>query len=404
MIANAVLMALRQLRRNPMRSLLTTLGILIGVAAVIAMVMLGRGAQDRIASDLSGMGKNLLFVMPGSPAHGPGGPGAGGARTFRVEDARAIERTVPDLAVVVPVASRSMVAVAGSGRWVTSVSGTDNGYLTALSWQLAHGRAFNLGELRAGAAVCILGDRVRRELYPSQDVRGVWVRLGTVSCRVIGALSPKGTSTFGQDQDNFVLMPLRTFQRRVAGTEDVAVIFLSAVEGASTERIKARTETLMRERRHIHTGEDPDFNVRDMKEVARMVGSITGVLTSLLAAIASVSLLVGGIGIMNIMLVAVTERTREIGIRLAIGARAREVMVQFLVESVVLSMVGGLAGIGVGLGASLLATRKLGLPFEWQNPMVLLAFAFAMVIGVLFGWVPARKAAHLDPIAALRHE
>jgi putative ABC transport system permease protein len=400
-IANALLMALRQIARNVMRSALTTLGILIGVAAVIAMVVLGRGATARVESELSGLGKNLLFVVPGAEGRGASSLGA---KPFRVSDAEALARDVPGIAAAAPMAARNRVAVNGDVKRRTLIDGGNDTLLDALSWTIAAGRPFEPGEERAGAAVAILGDRVRQELFGGDDPIDQELRVGSISLRVVGTVKPKGQSVTGQDQDDFVLIPLRTFQRRIAGNTDVAMIFLSAADGADTAAVKARTQDVLRERRHIRPGDDPDFNVRDMKEIEALVGGVTGVLTSLLAAIAAVSLLVGGIGIMNIMLVAVTERTREIGIRLAIGARAREVLIQFLVESIVLSMLGGLAGVGVGLSLSFLVTTRLHLPFVSPLGVILISFGFATFVGIFFGYFPARKAARLNPIDALRYE
>jgi putative ABC transport system permease protein len=402
MIWQTLVMAVRQVVRNLMRSMLTTLGILIGVAAVIAMVALGRGATARVTQELQALGKNLLILVPGTAAHGAQ-TSVGTAHPFTLEDVRAA-RDVPGVAAVAPTSSLGTVAIVGNARWRTAITGSDAAYLQALSWELAGGRAFNDAELRQGSAVCLLGETVRHELFGDQSAVDASVRMGNVSYHVIGTLRAKGQSMFGQDQDNFVIIPLRTFQRRVAGNDYVGFLFVSARDGVATETVKRDLEALFRERRHIHPGDEDDFYVRDMKEVAAMVGGITGTMTSLLAAIAAVSLLVGGIGIMNIMLVAVTERTREIGIRLAIGARAREVLLQFLVEAIVLSAVGGVTGIAIGLGGSYLVAHKLGLPFIVDEGVVAIAFGFSALVGIVFGFFPARKAARLQPIDALRYE
>ncbi len=402
-ILNALLMTLRYIRRNLMRASLTTLGVLIGVAAVIAMIALGNGASARVNADLAGLGHNLLFVIPGSP--GQGGPGArSAARPFSERDARAIATEIAGLLAVAPSSSTGTIAVHGNANWRTTITGSDNNYMAVQSWTLAHGRRFAKGEMRSGAAVCILGETVRRELFGAQNALDASIRLGEVSCRVIGILAAKGQSTFGIDQDNFVLMPLTTYQRRFAGNTDVSVIFVSATDTADTGVIKADIEALMRQRRRIRRGDLADFFVRDMKEIARTVQGVTDVLTALLAAIAAISLLVGGIGIMNIMLVAVSERTREIGIRLAIGARGRDVLTQFLVEAIVLSTIGGLAGIALGLSGSYLATDALGLPLIVNTRVIGIPFGFSVAVGIVFGFFPARKAARMNPIDALRHE
>jgi putative ABC transport system permease protein len=297
-----------------------------------------------------------------------------------------------------------MTAVAGNNNWSTSVVGVDNQYLSARSWSVATGRAFTDSELRAGKSVCILGDTVREELFGAQDPLGQRVRLKKLSCEVIGLLEAKGQSSMGSDQDDIVLIPLRTLQRRIAGNQEVRVIYLSVGEDRSPAQAQADTERLLRERRHIVPGEQDNFSVRDMREIANMLAGTTQVLTTLLGAVASVSLLVGGIGIMNIMLVSVTERTREIGVRLAIGAREGEVLMQFLVEAVVLSSIGGLLGILLALGASVGLAGVLQVPFVFNGKIVAIAFLFSAAVGVIFGYFPARRAARLDPIEALRHE
>jgi putative ABC transport system permease protein len=336
---------------------------------------------------------------------GPGGSRAD-APPFKDEDVRAISREVSGLAAVAPTASKPIQAIAGSENWSTTVTGTSSAFLPVRAYALAAGRDFTPSEERAGNAVCLIGETVRRELFGSTapaDVLGESLRLGKLSCRVIGTLASKGESTFGQDQDDLVLVPLRWFQRRVAGTVDIQAIFVSARSDVSTAKVQSDLERLLRERRHSADGTD-DFSIRDMQEIATAVTGTTRVMTALLAAVAAVSLLVGGIGIMNIMLVSVTERTREIGVRLAIGALEREVLTQFLVEAVVLSSVGGVVGIVLGLAAAIAGTRALGVPFVFQPGIVVLAFSFSAAVGVLFGFFPARQAARLDPIEALRHE
>jgi len=402
-LGNAMLQTVRQLGRNPLRAALTTLGILIGVAAVIAMIALGRGASARVSRDLSGLGQNLLFVVPGSPAGGPGAARTT-ARPFDPADADAIRREVSGLAGTAPTVTRGGVGVYGGASWRTQLIGSTTDYVRVMSWRAARGRVFDDAEVRIGAAVCVLGDTVRRELFGGLDPIGATVRFGSVSLRVVGTLAPKGASSFGQDQDDFVLVPLATHQRRITGSREIDAIFLSAIDPGDSGRIRRDVEALMRERRRIRTGDALDFFVRDMKEIAATIGSVTAVLTTLLAAIAAVSLLVGGIGIMNIMLVAVSERTREIGIRMAIGARGRDVMSQFLIESAMLSAIGGVAGIALGLGGSYLATRQFHLPLVVDATLVGLPFAFAAAVGVVFGFFPARKAARMNPIDALRHE
>ena len=401
MLWNAFLLALREIRRNVLRSILTILGVVIGVAAVIVMVTLGGGATQAVATQIETMGTNLLMIRMGQRM----GPGSGiGVAPFKLEDAVALQRQVPSIRVLAPSANQTATAVAGNSSWATSVTGTDNRYLDVRNWPLAAGRVFSEGESRAGKAVCLIGATVQRELFGNQDPVGEKLRIKTMSCQVIGLLATKGQSSMGHDQDDLILMPLRTFQRRIAGNLDVTMIQVSIKEGESTEAAKADIERLMRERRKIGAGEQDDFSVRDMKELTDMLTGTTRILTTLLSAVAAVSLLVGGIGIMNIMLVSVTERTREIGIRLAIGALEREVLLQFLVEAVVLSSLGGILGILLALVAAVLLADVLQVPFIFNGGIVVTAFLFSAAVGILFGYFPARRAARLDPIEALRRE
>ncbi|HEY0301090.1 MAG TPA: ABC transporter permease [Rhizomicrobium sp.] len=399
MIANAFMLALREIRNNLLRAGLTTLGIVIGVAAVIAMVTLGNGATQSVTSTIASMGRNLLFVTPGV-RRGP--PSA--ATNFDEADAEAIAREVPGLAAVAPSVTRSTVAVLGNRNRITTLTGATSPYFTAREWSVALGRDFSLSEIRAGKSVCILGETVRADLFGDSDPVGQKLRVDKVSCDVVGVLGVKGKSSLGGDPDDTVIMPLHAVQRRFAGNNGVTIIWLSVADAADIPRTKTQIETLMRGRRHIADGGADDFSVNDMQEISTMVTTTTGVLTAFLSAVAAVSLLVGGIGIMNIMLVSVTERTREIGIRLAIGARARDVLMQFLIEAVVMSASGGIVGIVLGLGGSAALSRALDLPFIFQPGIVVIAVLFAAGVGVAFGYFPARRAARLDPIEALRHE
>lgn len=399
-----ILMALKEIRRNLMRSSLTILGVVIGVAAVITMVTLGSGATAKVTSDIAKMGSNLLQVRPGQGFRGPGG-----ARSesipFDPSDAIAIKEQVDGLLAVAPTTSRMLQAIFGNQNMSTTVTGSTNDYIIAQDWTIQSGRSFTLGELKSGKAVCILGSSTSNNLFAAQDPIGSTIRIKKISFKVIGVFQSKGQSSFGRDQDDFILIPLRTFQRRIAGNDDVSAILVSARDGVSTATVQNDIEELMRERRPTSRGaQGDDFSVMDMKEIATMLTSTTRILTALLGAVAAVSLLVGGIGIMNIMLVSVTERTREIGIRLAIGALEHEVLTQFLLEAVVLSSFGGIIGIILGLSAAALLSNALGIPFIINAGIVIIAFAFSAAVGVVFGFVPARKAAQLDPIDALRHE
>jgi putative ABC transport system permease protein len=401
MIGNAFLLALREIRRNVMRSFLTILGIVIGVAAVIIMVTIGSGATLQVTEQIASLGSNLLMVTPGQHI-GMGQRSA--APAFDLDDVAAIEQEIATVAALAPASSQAVTAVFGNQNWASKITGTNNQFLRVGNWKLASGREFTNSELRTGRAVCLLGATVRKQLFGGQDPLGNKIRVGKFACQVIGELASKGQSTMGTDQDDFILLPLRTFQRRVAGNQEVSLIQVSIKEGMATEKAEQDITQLLRKRRHISALEEDDFSVRDLKEIAKMLTGTTQVLTALLGAVAAVSLLVGGIGIMNIMLVSVTERTREIGIRLAIGALEREVLLQFLVEAVVLSSFGGLVGIVLAILASIGLAQLLQVPFVLDPGIVLLAFLFSATVGVVFGYMPARKAARLDPIDALRHE
>ena len=401
MLGNALLLALRELRRNVMRSFLTMLGIIIGVAAVIILVTLGGGATKQVTEQIASLGSNLMMVSPGKRM-GPGQESR--AALFKLADAEAIARDVPSLLAVAPAASSSMTAIYANENWSTTVTGSTEQYFVVGNRRIKEGRAFTQAESRSGVSVCVIGETVRAKLFGSQSPIGSKIRLNKLSCEVIGLVESKGQSTMGTDQDDFVVVPLRTFQRRIAGNQDVSIIQVSVRDGISTDRVKQQITRLMRVRRHISASEEDNFSVMDLKEIATMLSGTTRVLTSLLGAVAAVSLLVGGIGIMNIMLVSVTERTREIGTRLAIGALEREVLLQFLVEAVVLSSFGGVIGILLALGSSVALAGVLQVPFVFNAPIVLVGFLFSSAIGVVFGYFPAWKAARLNPIEALRHE
>ena len=403
MLLNALTLALRAIRRNVLRSSLTALGIIIGVAAVIIMVTLGTGATARVTSDIAELGTNLLQVRPGQGFH-RGGGARSEAPAFTVQDAEAISREIAGIHPAAPTASRPVQAIFGNRNWSTTVTGSTNAYLDVRAWQLAGGRAFADSELRGGQAVCLLGNTVRTELFGARDPLGATIRLNKLSCQVIGVLRAKGQSAFGSDQDDFLLVPLKTFHRRIAGNRDVTSIHVSAQEGIDTETVETQITDLLRERRNINADDEDDFSVSNMEDLVSRLTGVTQVLTSLLGAVAGVSLLGGGIGIMNIMLVSVTERTREIGIRMAIGALEHEVLLQFLVEAVVLSCLGGFAGILLALLISVPMAGALGVPLLLDPGIIAVAFLFSAAVGIVFGYFPARQAARLDPIDALRHE
>jgi putative ABC transport system permease protein len=394
-------MAMQAIGRNKLRSFLTTLGIIIGVASVVAMVHLGQSATRSVTEQIANIGSNLLFVMPGTSQRGLGGIRTS-AEPFDMADAEAIRQEVAGIRIA-PAITRSATVVFGNANETIPVEGTTNDYFEVRNHAVEYGREFEAGELTAGAAVCIIGKTLIEEMYLGQEPLGTTLRVGRTACKVIGVLEEKGES-MGQDRDKTILMPIKAVQRRLVGNLDVQSIYVSALIDGTTGRVQADIESLLRQRRHIGAGEDDDFYVRDTQDIADALEQTTNTLTILLGAIAAVSLLVGGIGIMNIMLVSVTERTREIGIRLAIGARMRDVLTQFLVEAIVLSTIGGIVGLVVGLGGTWLATRYLNMPFFVSPGIVALGFTFSVIVGVIFGLVPARKAARLNPIDALRHE
>ncbi len=403
MLWETMQLAQREIRRNVLRSSLTILGIVIGVAAVITLVTLGRGATVQVTDQIADLGSNLLQVRPGQGFH-RGGGARSSATPFTNEDAAAIAREIPGARAVAPVTSRGSQVIYGNLNWSTMITGSNNDYLVTRNWSLQSGRPFTVFEERVGSAVCLLGATVKKELFGNQDPLGASIRLEKVSCQVVGVLAPKGQSGFGGDQDDFVLIPLRTLQRRMTGNNNVSAIMVSARDREGIDKTMEDITRLLRERRHIPEEEEEDFHVRDMREIMTTLTGTTKILTTLLGAVAAVSLLVGGIGIMNIMLVSVTERTREIGIRLAIGALGSEVLLQFLVEAVVLSTFGGVVGIILGLSAAAVGARILEMPFVFSLPIVVIAFLFSATVGVVFGYFPARQAARLDPIEALRHE
>jgi len=401
MLLEALKLAQQAILRNLLRSLLTILGIVIGVGAVIAMVTIGNGTTAQVSADLAKLGSNLLFVRPGQ--FGPG-RASSDARPFNARDIAALKSQLYGVRAVAPVVQKAVTAIRGAENRNTSVTGTDNDFFVTQDWDLTRGRPFLDGEIRSGRAACILGETVRDGLFAAADPIGRDIRVNNVSCEVIGLLAVKGQSSFGTDRDDVVLMPLRAVQRRLVGNADISTIFVSARDGVETAKVQADIERLLRERRRIAAGGEDDFTVRDMREIIETQTATTSMLTGLLGAVAGVSLLVGGIGIMNIMLVSVTERTREIGIRLAIGAQEAQVLMQFLVEAVVLSLFGGVVGIALGLGLAALASAGMQIPFVLDPAIVLIAFGFSALVGIVFGYFPARRAARLNPIEALRHE
>jgi putative ABC transport system permease protein len=405
MLFSVFMLALRSVRRNLLRSFLTILGIVIGVAAVITMVTLGNGATQAIKTQISSLGTNLLMVNPGQRQPGGGG-GGGGVPQFTEADAVAIQSEIGGVAAVAPQGRSSVKVIANGRNWSSTVYGSTNNWFITGNWKLASGRIFDADELTAGAAVCVIGETVRRELYAGkvgQTGLGEQLRIKQFSCTVVGILTAKGQGGMG-DQDDVVLVPLHTLQRRVTGSLKVSTLLVSMQDGRDSGPLKASLRDLLRERRKLAESDDDNFNIFDTQQLAETLSSTTKVMTTLLGAVAAVSLLVGGIGIMNIMLVSVTERTREIGLRLAIGALEREVLLQFLIEAVVLSALGGLIGIIIAAIASYGLSIVMSVPFIFDVTTNVMSFLFSAGIGVLFGYFPARRAAQMDPIEALRHE
>jgi len=402
MFLNALLLALRAIRRNLMRSFLTVLGVVIGVAAVVTMVTLGNGATKMVSDQISSLGSNLLILSPGQRL-GPGRDSAG-ANKFKLADVDALLTQIPSLRSVAPVVSSRVTLVARNQNWQSSVNGTTNAYFATGNWTIAEGREFADDEATAGKAVCLIGDTVKKQLFAGVSPLGEDLRVKNFTCQIIGVLKAKGQGAMGNDQDDVVLMPIVTAQRRLTGSQDVGTLMLSMRDGAVAERVVSQVQDLMRERRKVAEGMDDNFNVMDTKQIAETLSGTIRTLTGLLGSVAAVSLLVGGIGIMNIMLVSVTERTREIGIRLAIGALEHEVLLQFLIEAVVLSALGGLLGIILAFVACLGLSALMSMPFLFNPTINLVALVFSAAIGILFGYMPARRAASLDPIVALRFE
>ena len=405
MLYSVFLLALRSVQRNVLRSFLTVLGIVIGVSAVITMVTLGNGATLAIKTQISSLGTNLLLVSPGQRIGGGGG-GGGGVPQFTEADAEAIAAQIGGVSAVAPQGRASVTAVANGRNWLTSVTGTTNAWFDTGNWKLASGRFFQPDEQASGAAVCLVGETVRREIFGGavgQQGLGESLRIRQFSCEVIGILAAKGQGGMG-DQDDTVVVPLHTLQRRVTGSRKVGMLSVSMEDGSDSARLKASLRELLRERRQLAEGDDDNFNIFDTQQLAETLSSTMGVLTTLLGAVAAVSLLVGGIGIMNIMLVSVTERTREIGLRLAVGALEGEVLLQFLIEAVVLSALGGVIGIAIATGASWALSGVMAVPYAFDPAINALSLLFSAFIGVVFGYFPARRAAQMDPIEALRHE
>jgi putative ABC transport system permease protein len=397
----AFLIALQAIRRHMLRSILTVLGVVIGVWSVVTMVTLGNATTQAVTASITSLGSETLTLAQGR-GFGRGG-GGGAARSFSFDDVEAIKDQVGGVRLAVPSVTTSRTVVLNAANWQTTITGTTRDYLTVQQWDVVEGRAFDEEEDEAGRAVCLLGHAVRDRLLADQPADGQVLRVGDISCTVVGVLAERGQG-FGNNPDDSIVMPIKAVQRRLAGNRDVSSILISYDPQISGDQVKADLSTLMRQRRLIGPESDDDFNIFDARQIADTVSTTTTLLTALLAAVGAVSLIVGGIGIMNIMLVSVTERTREIGIRLAVGALGRDVLRQFLVEAVVLSCIGGLIGLVLASLTTLLVAPLLGVPVIFEPAINLIAFLLSATIGIAFGYLPAHRAASLNPIEALRHE
>ncbi|MFX4267613.1 ABC transporter permease [Aliarcobacter butzleri] len=403
MLSNAFLIAIKEIRRNILRSILTILGIVIGVASVIAMVMIGDGTTASVKESITKLGTNMLTLRVGQERRGPPRED-NSSKPFQNEDITAIKNEIQNIKGVAAENSTKMNIVYGNKSNNSSVIGTNNDYFIIKDWALKDGRIFDDSELSSGKSSCIIGTTIVTQLFGDENPIGVSIRLKNMTCNVIGVLASKGAAAFGNDQDEIVIVPLKMYQRKIKGDKDVSSIIISITEERYIENAKTEITSLMQERRAVKIGEPDNFHIRDMKDILDTMTSTTNMLTYLLGSIAAISLLVGGIGIMNIMLVSVTERTREIGTRLAIGAMESEVLLQFLVEAVVLSTWGGIIGIFLGLGIGYTIVNMMQLPFIINNQIIIISFVFSTLIGIIFGYFPARKAARLNPIDALRYE
>ena len=402
--AGLLRVAFQSLVRNAFRSLLTMLGIIIGVGAVITSMAIGSGAQAAVQAQLARLGSNLIVVVPGSSITGGVQLGAGARQSLKLGDATAISADVPGVAYVAPISSTNSQAVAGGNNWATSIVGTTPSWLSVQNWTVGQGRFFSDDDVKSGAKVAVLGATVQSNLFPSGGGVGSSVIIKSVPFTVIGVLAAKGQSGFGRDQDDQIIVPISAMQLRLNGQSWLGTIFVSAQSPDAVASVVSSTEALLRLRHALTARAPDDFSVRNIADVQQAASATADVQSKLLAGIAAVSLIVGGIGIMNIMLVSVTERTREIGIRMAVGARQRDILMQFLVEAVALSCAGGIIGVVIGIGAALGTSAGAGWPIIIEPSSIVISFIFAALVGIAFGFYPAQRASQLNPIEALRHE
>ena len=402
---NLTKIATTALKRNKFRAILTMLGIIIGVGSVIAMLSIGESSKQSIREEMSSMGTNMIMVMPGQQRRGGVMMGNSDSKSLTLSDVQAIEKDAANITEISPQVSKSGQAVIGNNNWPTSIYGVDIPYLEIRKYELEDGRVFNEKEIKSLAKVCLVGQTVVENLFPDgKDPVGQTIRFGGIPLKIIGVLKEKGENGMGMDQDNMILAPYTSVQRRMLAITHIQTIYASAVSEEQSDAAINEIETILRTQHKLKAGDEDDFQVRSQAEMVEMVSSISDMLTLLLGAVAGISLLVGGIGIMNIMFVSVTERTKEIGLRMSVGGRGFDILMQFLIEAILLSILGGIIGIIFGGALSYLASSLLDMPFVINTQAVALSFVVCSVIGVFFGWYPARKAANLNPIDALRHE
>lgn len=402
MIYNAFLQALQEIRRNLMRSLLTAIGIVIGIASVIIIVNIGKGASQLITQSISKLGSNMLFITPGQEPNGP--PTASISKAFKIADVEVLKNSILAISAISPVESTSMIARYKDQNYRTTINGLNNDAFKVYNHTLVSGRWFEQNELRTGQKVCIVGKTIVKKLFLNKEhILGQKIKLSNFSCEVVGILGEKGANALGMDQDDVIAVPIQMFQRRISGNDNVHLIITSVKKNIPAEEVSLQIRKLMREIRHIKDDDD-DFTIDSMKELLDIITNITSLLTLFLGAVAAISLVVGGIGIMNIMLVSVTERTREIGIRMATGAMAGDILTQFIIESIVLSGLGGIVGILLGLSITYGVSLALDIALLIDPSIIVIALVFSMFIGIIFGIIPAKKAANMNPIDALRYE
>ncbi len=398
------MIALRALRRNKMRSILTALGIIIGVASVVAMVAVGNGAREKIEGQVSALGQNLLMVFAGNKRSGGVNTGIGTSVSLTLEDAVALKQEVRDIVALSPEASTPAQAISNGRNWSTTISGVSPDYLKIRDWPVSSGTMFTEREVRSAAKVAVIGSKTANELFGPINPIGQTVRINNIPFVITGQLSSKGAGLGGQNQDDRILLPYTTVMKRITGEKSIRLVNIQISSSDRMDTAQQQIKALLRQRHRTPAADGDDFNILNQKEISDTVGNITGIITMMLGAIAGMSLLVGGIGIMNIMLVSVTERTREIGIRMAVGAQGSDILLQFLIESITLSLLGGTIGVLAGFGISRLIAMVADFEPIVSAGSVVLAFSVSFAIGVFFGFYPARKAARLDPIDALRYE